>query len=77
LEVVPGSLRVVPLAVIEAALFAGPAQNREAFIDAIRTLGPYGKVKKELFRKAFAPAGARAPQKDYREELIQGKALKL
>ena len=124
----PADLSAISLSVLEAALFAGPAQNREAFIDAIRTLGPYGKMKKELLLKAFAPgradfdpfpyrssartvatmmrkfnllpervtlpeveesfdtpgarkrfarAGAEAPQKDYREELIQGKPLKL
>jgi nitrate/nitrite transport system substrate-binding protein len=124
----PEALSAVSLSVLEAALFAGPAQNREAFIDTIRTLEPYGKMKKELLLKAFAPgradfdpfpyrssartvatmmrkfnllpdgvalpaveetfnspgarklfaqAGAEAPRKDYREELIMGKELKI
>ena len=124
----PEALSAVALSVLEAALFAGPRQNREAFVDAIQTLGPYGKLKKGLLMKAFAPgradfdpfpyrssartvammmkkfnllpdrvsiteveqpfdgqgtrklygrAGSTAPSKDYREELVMGKPLKI
>lgn len=54
----PETLSAVTLAVLEAALFAGPAANREAFVDTIRELEPYGKMKKEILLKAFAPGRA-------------------
>jgi nitrate/nitrite transport system substrate-binding protein len=54
----PEALTAVTLVVLEAALFAGPAANRAAFIDTIRELEPYGKMKKELLLNVFAPGRA-------------------
>jgi len=54
----PALMQSVTLALLEAALFADRAENRDEFIDTIRQVEAYGKMPKPVLQKAFAPGRA-------------------